>query len=1442
MRKGWWSRIGLATALGLTIAGSGLSAGCASEAEPISQVQVNYVRKTDLVGTDPKNPTEWYMRMTVVDVARTNHFAFPGLQDELRRVRWEFQENFLIARRAYELVAGSDGKGADPSKNDGVIVAIYPIQSHFDVRRQYNPATGEELGVIVENTVDRPWYERDFVRIDWSRNLASDPDFMNLWIYEIFGEIKWQQVQYFDLDPKSPNAPIFDAKNGYMDITSKWFAETESWQFDWGKLPVCYIYNLYTGSDVTDCNSQEVAVRTSFMKVGERDFEPTETNSEKFSLFGTFNRDRYGFSRQYEILDQHWHRLMAKHNLWKKSHDARSCFVEQKGDRAEADKFCGSVAGSVCDPYAAKCTVPMKDRAVRTIPYHVSKSMPADLWPENQTLINEWNDALRGAVAAAREAECTRFKMGDAKTCHSNYFDGETPKVPEVAVALCHNPVIQGDNEACGKVGTSAREGDLRYNLIGWVDMPLSAAPLGYGPDGADPLTGEVIQATAYMYGASVDNYATMARDLVRVAIGDIQPDKFVDGTHIAEGLGQFTSPSGKEGISAPLGEYLSGKMRQSAPSGMSAAEIEKRVGGLEPAAFVNTLGAAAVVTDKASPTAKLAAVQSLIATKGLKGDKGFGGRAEAEASLKAKADLLAGSKSESLVIDSRDYLFANGIAAASDETSAKEISKLSSPFAKLGPFAAAQMQDKIFSTLEKQGVCMFGMNEFNAPHLEGLAKKYIAQFKDLTPEARSLELFKVMRKAIYRAVTEHEVGHTMGLRHNFQGSWDSMNFHPNYWKLRTNDGKATAACAGPRTDPKSDTCMGPRYLDPESNEEQGAGASAHPSIEEYAYSSIMDYGYDFNTDLVGLGSYDKAAMKFIYGNSVEVLPSTSAVAKQIAPIHSNPINEQWLVKRTDGVMGGGDVVQPTHYTTLARVLQNEKLLFDPARCREAKTDYELHAAIDGKVCEPLGKEHAHVADLVSGELTGIDAKYSAPLWKTNSASGGPDRIRWPYRFGTDEYASHPHNLRFDAGADIYEAAENLAKLYEYRYVLDYFRRGRRGWLTWSMGQRVWGRYFSRMQSIGWLATSKLTQYAAMYPNKKPTENLAISSDDWGRGYSLALTAMFESIEKAILRPQPGGYGPKEKLEGQKEDLYEVPDWPPNSGKDFNVSLLEGRYIDDDLNNKVGGSFHYHSYHERLGVYAEKPIAVAALSAQFPPIHVFSRDTYVDGRNMLLNFRTLMPTAYDRLMGSIMSFDTDAIAPFVDKSKKDATGNSPVFYPKLWEQDYKVLGTPGVSDPVLVDPLMGFRLQVPALMYTMWFGLEDGQMGLWNSMRVWVEGGPEALPLKDTEKAYLYEPDSGQLWAARNMGTQIDNGLVRPAGIGNRMVMHANQLLAGGYKVQVGTDGMPVYDPVTHEPKWEVGAKVGEVRDASKAQQFRRYIGIFNVLRQYTYDLRGVLH
>ena len=31
----------------------------------------------------------------------------------------------------------------------------------------------------------------------------------------------------------------------------------------------------------------------------------------------------------------------------------------------------------------------------------------------------------------------------------------------------------------------------------------------------------------------------------------------------------------------------------------------------------------------------------------------------------------------------------------------------------------------------------------------------------------------------------EHEVGHTIGLRHNFSGSYDAMNFHDDFWRAQ---------------------------------------------------------------------------------------------------------------------------------------------------------------------------------------------------------------------------------------------------------------------------------------------------------------------------------------------------------------------------------------------------------------------------------------------------------------------------------------------------------------------------------------------------------------------------------------------------------------------------------------------------------------------------------
>ncbi len=150
--------------------------GC-SQPELIDRTQPNYVKKTDLLDG------QWYIKETIVDLPKTP--GAPGVigsGGKLEKIRWEVQENMLVGYRAYEVMPGIDPR-VDPEKSKmgktvfldgtpykGNPVYAYPIVSHFDRQRQYNASTGEQTNVLLENTDDRPWYEREFMRVDWSSN------------------------------------------------------------------------------------------------------------------------------------------------------------------------------------------------------------------------------------------------------------------------------------------------------------------------------------------------------------------------------------------------------------------------------------------------------------------------------------------------------------------------------------------------------------------------------------------------------------------------------------------------------------------------------------------------------------------------------------------------------------------------------------------------------------------------------------------------------------------------------------------------------------------------------------------------------------------------------------------------------------------------------------------------------------------------------------------------------------------------------------------------------------------------------------------------------------------------------------------------------------------------------------------------------------------------
>jgi len=950
-------------------------------------------------------------------------------------------------------------------------------------------------------------------------------------------------------------------------------------------------------------------------------------------------------------------------------------------------------------------------------------------------------------------------------------------KDPIPVVTLCHNPVREGDNPLCGDVGYVARVGDLRKNFLFYWPYDSQAPWGGIANWNADPLTGEIRGAAANTMGRSVRWAAAHVRDVLQVAMGDMELEDIVNGLP----KDMYFSKS-----SWSSKEHTMGLTREQINTGARALNA------------ANTMMDAGILPLAGSSMSEKMASYSLARSRQVWDPWG---EAADQAAFQSLVTPILNTKYELDRLTPAHLMHATG-----DGTKLNaNVLEYASILRQRDPGFTRIMQETLRTRYEQRGMC-FHQNE--APNIgsvdvPGLAAYFKNRFPGDDRVGRGQQIYDALLPEIYAGIALHEMGHSLGMLHQFASSYDSSNFQPQYWQLRTADGTQMASCNGE----PGDNCMGPRYLDPETDDEKGLGDESRPGINYFASTSTMEYQWERFSETAGLGTYDQHAMKALYGRVLETMDEKE-VSEQVrfAPRMRSQRDEQDLVVSTSKY---GTFPHPVHYTELARQLN----VFDKARdCRDAKPEEKVQGKwriVYGQVCSPPPKDHAAWQDFLSDPMNPADPYSTAPFWHTpNDPKRGDGKIRWHYRFGASN--AYMHTAPSDAGADPYEIAFNTKRKFEVMYPFTYFRRKSRDGISWFLPGNIHWAYFEKERRINWHVAAKAGQYYASF-GPENFDDMAYSkeiSDDWLRPYLLGAKQAFDMLAGAVMMPQPGFYSARadRKLTGFiKGNIFDTADY---NASGFPVLPGVGRYIDTGVNSDPdgGGSWHYNEWVTRFGFDEEKSLALAALIDGRPPAYTPSRELFLDNRYNRISFHTSMPKGVERLVGGLMSNDWESIGPqYRCTDAGSFSCNAGVV--DLIDLTQDTLPKRRDNAQILF-PNIGYEQQsMISIFVALYSNRTTSTMALNNRARIWIEGIDGALGQwgfpEPQDQIRFENPITRFVYVARRYGTEdvikVDKeGVDIPVktievGIGAQMLTYANYLVADAYEVEKsGAD--PVFD------------------------------------------------
>ena len=1051
----------------LTLLALGMLAGACGDPSPaVNRVGVNVVDKGLFTGS-------WYYSRVVIDVdyeaagigtyPGDSAYDFVGSDlGSMPRVRWVIDEDMLYAFRDYEII---EGINADSAPGEALThpVAAFGIDSHFDIRRDYNAQTGEERNVVVENTTDRRWYERQFMRVDWSKNMLPGYYGQIANLYEVIGfynrepadlfiqgasdfpdswrpEFSFMQCQGLDDTSETCHSAERDLAGDYDQGEFYHFSFVTQELLSPGNVPdpftgrpVNWCVSPY--GDAPNCTTTAAYIRNSFLKISpRRQYQAVNWNDTRFDRHGYFRLERNTFDRSTSAEDPSWGRTdflnyaANRQNMWQD-------WVNEDGT-----------------------PVPYADRRVRKIAWYTTPELPAHLVEPSMDLVSRWNEVYMRTVRTLRGEALPSY---EPVSCQEENPDSYCYCIRDSATGDVLNPTCAGGYDPF--TAPEARAG-VTNPFRCHVQVPEGAQPDLNRPDlsdehfygwyGAEMVGDECVvelrmntcHRAAVAEAGGIENLNCEERGDIRYKFLSYvdQPGTAFLGVATLRGdpvTGEIIT--GDANIGGPaLDGYRTTALNAYDLINGDITDREFLIGE-DVRGYIENLGniqnPAPPREDFSVASARPDLIQSPMIHRRMEAFASRAARLEgAEGRANTFSDRmqsLAGTDIERRMMQNLDTLAAAGIDMLPEGMGPGDINDgildRVSPF-RVSAFDQLRYQNDLERRIGEANVML--PNEFT----DNSVLEFVQRHRDW-PRAR-LEI--VLNQLLYYQTQLHELGHCLGLRHSFAATTDRANYDDNYYYI--ND-------AIPLPDPADFDLDGTPGLSPAESVAFQAEYDAAKErrelagIDRFMDTSTMDYTAQWYERVgggsQGTGRYDDAAIEFAYGQLVEVYDNAGGLdPADITPVNTPRIWAKWY-------QGGESCTVDADCPYSASGSMAVDLT-------QANRDAGLTQTCGA---HPDGAAFGNICSNFDADAQGLLA-----------GGGTPRYVPVVYNFCTDDRVGTRADChRFDEGDSYREIVRNITEQYDRQYIFTNFRRYRR---TFSLGgylfNRLIGRQFNILMSI----------------------------------------------------------------------------------------------------------------------------------------------------------------------------------------------------------------------------------------------------------------------------------------------------------------------------------------------------------------------------------------